>query len=240
MKKHARFLYQPVAPLGKGGRMVTGCDAHWKLCKEAAAEGTVLLKNDGTLPLQKGAKVSLFGVGAGDFIFGGGGSGVVVTDRKITLHEGLQASDFTYFAAPGQFCQDAIEEMLAQKHKELPTVGLFSEWRRNYQMELPELPEDLYQQAVEFGGTAIFCISRYSAEGDNGGDRSGKEGDFYLWESERKLLDRLCKDFDSVVVVINSCGPVAAFELEEDPKISAVLYTMYSGGVGGEVICEML
>ena len=28
MKKHARFLYQPVSPLGKGGRMVTGCDAH--------------------------------------------------------------------------------------------------------------------------------------------------------------------------------------------------------------------
>ena len=74
MKKHARFLYQPVSPMGKDGRMVTGCDAHWRLCKEAAAEGTVLLKNKGVLPLAEGARVSLFGVGAGDFIFGGGGS----------------------------------------------------------------------------------------------------------------------------------------------------------------------
>ena len=120
MKKHARFLYQPVAPLGKGGKMVTGCDAHWKLCKEAVAEGTVLLKNNGTLPLAKGARVSLFGIGAGDFIFGGGGSGVVVTDRTVTLHQGLLASDFDYFAASGRFYADAIGEMLAQKHTIIP------------------------------------------------------------------------------------------------------------------------
>ena len=240
MKKHARFLYQPVSPLGKNGRMVTGCDAHWKLCKEAAAEGTVLLKNEGTLPLAKGAKVSLFGIGAGDFIFGGGGSGVVVTDRTVTLHQGLLASDFTYFAESGQFYADAISAMLEQKHKELPTVGQFSEWRRQYQMELPELPENIYKEAVKFGGTAIFCISRYSAEGDSGGDRTGKEGDFYLWAAEKALLDKLCRDFDSVVVVINSCGPISASEFVNNNKIGAVLYPMYSGGVAGEMLCQLL
>lgn len=240
MKKHARFLYQPVHPMGKGGRMVTGCDAHWKLCKEAAAEGTVLLKNNGVLPLKKGTKVSLFGLGAGDFIFGGGGSGVVVTDRTVTLHEGLQNSEFDYFAAPGQFYFEAIDEMLTRKHKELPTVGLFSSWRREYQMELPQLPETIYKDAVKFGGTAIFCISRYSAEGDNGGDRTGKEGDFYLWEAEKTLLDKLCRDFDSVVVVVNSCGPISTAEFVNNDKIGAVLYPMYPGGVAGEVICELL
>ena len=240
MKKHARFLYQPVAPLGRGGRMVTGCDAHWKLCREAAAEGTVLLKNTGVLPLQKGAKVSLFGIGAGDFIFGGGGSGVVVTDHTVTFHEGLLASDFTYFAAPGQFYADTIAAMLAEKHQQLPTVGLFSEWRRQYQMELPALPEDIYQAAVQFGGTALFCISRYSAEGDSGGDRTGLEGDFTLWPSEKALLDRLCKDFDNVVVVLNTCGPVATREFKDNPKIGALLYPMYSGGVAGDMLCKLI
>lgn len=240
MKKHARFLYQPVSPLGKGGRMVTGCDAHWKLCKEAAAEGTVLLKNTGVLPLEKGAKVSLFGVGAGDFIFGGGGSGVVVTDRTVTLHQGLMDSQLTYFAAPGQYYADAIAEMLDQKHKELPTVGLFSEWRRQYQMELPELPEEIYAEAKAFGGTALFCVSRYSAEGDSGGDRTGKEGDFTLWASEKALLQRLCKDFENVIVILNTCGPVATGDFKENEKIGAVLYPMYSGGVAGEMLCELL
>ena len=76
MKKFARFLYQPVMPLGKNRTFVTGCKQHWDVAKQAAAEGTVLLKNDGTLPLRKGSKVCLFGRGAVDFLFGGGGSGV--------------------------------------------------------------------------------------------------------------------------------------------------------------------
>ena len=84
LRKHARFLYQPVLPLGKNGTIVTSCNAHWKLANEAAREGTVLLKNDGTLPLQQGCKICLFGLGAGDFQFGGGGSGKVFTDNLVS------------------------------------------------------------------------------------------------------------------------------------------------------------
>ena len=61
MRKHARFLYQPVIPLGKNGTFVTGCKAHLKLAADAAAEGTVLLKNDGILPLSGPCKVAMFG-----------------------------------------------------------------------------------------------------------------------------------------------------------------------------------
>ena len=75
LRKHARFLYQPVLPLGKNGRFVTNSKPHWDLAGQIAAEGTVLLKNDGTLPLKEGARICLFGLGAGDFLFGGGGSG---------------------------------------------------------------------------------------------------------------------------------------------------------------------
>ena len=244
MKKHARFLYQPVSPMGKGGRMVTGCEAHWKLCKDAAAEGTVLLKNTGVLPLANGTKLCLFGIGAGNFIFGGGGSGVVVTDRTVTLHEGLLAAakrgKVEYFADSAQYYQDAIKELTDAKAAELVTTSAFAAWRRQHQMELPQLPENIYAAAKKFGGTAIFCISRYSAEGDDGGDRTGLEGDFTLWAGEKALLDRLCKDFENVVVVLNTCGPVSTKEFKENDRIGAVLYPMYSGGVAGEVIVEML
>ena len=244
MLKHARFIYQPVRPLGKDGRMITGCDAHFRLCKDVLAEGTVLMKNQGVLPLPEGTKFTLFGLGGGDFIFGGGGSGVVVTKRKISLHQGLQEAAnkgmLQYFPDVATYCYDAIENMLEEKKAELPVLRDFTSWRRNYQMELPELPEELYQKAKAFGGTALFCISRYSAEGDDGGDRKGGKGDFYLWDNEQALLDRLCQDFENVIVILNTCGPVSCVPFEENPKVGAVLCPLYGGSVAGEVLPELL
>jgi beta-glucosidase len=79
-------------PLGRNRSFITGCNAHWNLAKQVAAEGTVLLKNDGALPLKQGARICLFGSGAAEFQFGGGGSGGVNTDRKITLADALQSA----------------------------------------------------------------------------------------------------------------------------------------------------
>lgn len=81
MEKFARFTCQPPIPLGKNRTFITGCKAHWAIAKQGALEGTVLLKNDGTLPLKQGAKICMFGSGTGEFLFGGGGSGGVITDK---------------------------------------------------------------------------------------------------------------------------------------------------------------
>ena len=91
LSRHARFLYQPCAPLGKNGRMVTNSPAHWRLAKEAAIEGTVLLKNDGgLLPLIKGTKLALFGMGTFDYVKGGGGSGRVYPAYFRNIYEGFK------------------------------------------------------------------------------------------------------------------------------------------------------
>ena len=91
MSRFSRFRYNPIAPLGKDGRRVTASARHLAVSKEAATEGTVLLKNENnTLPLAKGSKICLFGRGAGEYIFGGGGSGSVVTDIKISLADALK------------------------------------------------------------------------------------------------------------------------------------------------------
>lgn len=241
MIRHARFLYQPVMPLGKNRTFVTGCKAHREIAKQAAAEGTVLLKNDGTLPLKKGAKICLFGRGAGDFIFGGGGSGNVHTNNKMNLAEGLQAA-----ADRGeiQFFSKLIPFYVAQREKEKEEAKAMGIPLVRYDLDnprhIPVLPEDLYNEAKAFGDTALFCVTRFSTENTMKGDRKGGKGDFTMHDEEKELIEQLARDFENVVVILNVCGPVATREYADNPGIGAVLYPMFSGSVAGEVLTELL
>lgn len=56
-------------------------------CYHADCEGIVLLKNDGLLPLKKGAKLAFFGEGCKRFTETGGGSARVYTDQSTYLIE---------------------------------------------------------------------------------------------------------------------------------------------------------
>ena len=64
------------------------------LARRAAAEGMVLLENDGVLPLKSGAKLALFGEGARRTIKGGTGSGDVNSRDWVTVEQGLKAAGF--------------------------------------------------------------------------------------------------------------------------------------------------
>jgi len=244
MNRFARFLYQPVLPLGKNHSFVTNSRSHWDLAKKIAAEGTVLLKNDGTLPLSQGEKICLFGTGIGEFLFGGGGSGRVFTEKKIDLAQGLANAEkegkISLYQPLVDFYKEKIGEVLDKARAECGTIAKYNAWRSVNMTRLPVLPEQLYSDAKAFGTVAVFCISRHSSEGDGFGDRSGLEGDFYMWDEEKALLDRLSRDYEKVVVILNTCGPVSVKEFEENPGIGAVLYPLYSGGIAGEVLAELL
>ena len=223
--------------MGKDGRKLTGCKAHLALSKKAATDGTVLLKNDGTLPLKKGSRVCLFGRCAGEFQFGGGGSGDVVTDIRISLADALRQADkdgrlqvFT------PIIDDAEAQVAAilDDFKKNPTPS----WnRRRSRCALP-VSEELYQQAVEFGGTAVFGLLRYSSEGSVCGDRFPEE--CVLYPEEEAQLERLTKDFEKVVVVLVTSGPMMIPQLASNDKINAILYPMYGGSFAGLSIVDIL
>lgn len=242
LEKHSRFLYQPVRPLGKNRTFVTNSKEHWQTAYTTAVEGTVLLKNDGTLPLKQGEKVCLFGLGIGEFLLGGGGSGEVFSDREITLADGLQEAadrgEIVLYPDTIPYYLKEVNKILDEGHRTHP-VG-YIKWRRGYHMPLPVLPEEIYQGAKAFGGVAIFCVSRFSSEGDDNGDRTGGKGDFYLWDEEQVLLEQLKKDFEKVVVVINTCGPISVTEYKDDPKVGAILYPLYGGGIAGTALTDIL
>ena len=63
---------------------------HAAVCRQIAAEGMVLLKNDGILPLAADAETALYGAGARHTIKGGTGSGSVNNRYAVSIDEGLR------------------------------------------------------------------------------------------------------------------------------------------------------
>lgn len=63
------------------------------LAREAAAEGFVLLKNDGTLPL-KDRKIALFGSGVRMTVKGGTGSGAVRERYSVNFEDGMKNTGY--------------------------------------------------------------------------------------------------------------------------------------------------
>ena len=67
---------------------------HQTVARRAAAEGMVLLDNNGALPLAKGSKIALFGEWR-DYKTGGGGSSRVKPSRLVGFADGLAEAGFS-------------------------------------------------------------------------------------------------------------------------------------------------
>ncbi len=239
MHRFSRYMFQSAKPLGKNGRLVTASRAHMEISKKAATDGIVLLKNDGTLPLKKGERVCLFGRGTGEFLFGGGGSGNVLSDVKISLADALKSAD-----EKGEISlfYPLIEEGKKEYALEMERGNLLPEKERRSWMvgrDLAPFPisDKVYGEAVKFGGIALFSILRYSSECS---DRKGEAGGFALLPEEISLLSRLEKDFSSVVVILTVCGPVETEVFCRDEKVGALLYPLFGGSMAGEAIVDIL
>ena len=74
--------------------------AHLEVARRLAQESAVLLKNDGTLPLHKGAKIALVGPCADSRDQLGPWQFSKRADRTVTLKEGLEEKGFTVLCEP--------------------------------------------------------------------------------------------------------------------------------------------
>lgn len=193
---------------------------HIALSRQAAAEGMVLLENDGALPLGKGSTVALFGRGQIDFVKGGGGSGDVTTAYVRNLLQGMQ-----------------IKEENGQISLYAPLVEAYTSYVSSHDSGEMPLDDDLLAGAAAAADTALVTISRYSEEGS---DRSAGKGDYLLSDAEEEMLEKVTTaGFDKVAVVLNIGGIIDTSWIETY-CIDAVLVAWQPGIEGGLAAADIL
>lgn len=233
MSKWRRILYHPNLPLGEDGQRVTACDAHITLSKDAAKEGMVLLKNEQQiLPFAKGTKLALFGMGTFDYVKGGGGSGDVTVAYEVNLYEG-----FKKLGDHVEVCEE-----LADFYRDyMQQIADTFYWPG--QKPEPALPDDLCARVRAYTDTAVISISRLSGEGwdrDLKGHPMYEEGDFYLSNAEKAMVEKVKAYFPKIVVVLNVGGMVDTEWFCREEKIQSALLAWQGGMEGGTAAAELL
>ncbi len=236
-EKWARINYHTNLPLGEKGERVTDSFEHINLSREAAGEGTVLLKNNGLLPLKKGSCVAVFGKAQYNYIKGGTGSGDVFCEYVTNIYEGLKEKEkegkIALFEGAYAFYRDEMEK----QYKELEKLNKPLE--ADEMPEEPEIPAEILEKAKEYTDTAIITISRKSGEGY---DRKGKlyDGDFYLSREEEKMVNTVLDSFDNIILLINAGAQIDTSWFADNDKISSALYIWQGGMEGGLSAADIL
>ena len=212
---------------------------HNEIAYRAAAEGIVLLENNGCLPL-KDKKVALFGIGAKHTIKGGSGSGEVNNRENISIYEGMKRRGFEITS------EDWLEkyDVVAQAASNPTAKEFFKNFNLGDAMamfmgtaSLPDmdvLKEDIQKAPAD---TAVYVVSRQAGEG---GDRKIERGENDLTDGEIESLQRLVASYKNVVLVINIGSSMNMDFLEKVPGIGAVLFIAQLGSQGGYAFADVL
>ena len=211
-----------------------------KIC-QVAEEGAVLLKNENNLlPLTKEDSVAVFGRCQYDYYRSGMGSGGSVhvsyttnlTDSLTTLAEEDKA-----FAG--------IDTNLAQTYRDWIKAHPFDNGGGGWaaepwsQEEMP-LSDSLVEESAKKHGKAIFVIGRTAGEDK---DNMAQKGSWYLSDSEKNALEKICAGFENVCVVLNVSN-IMDMEWINSPAfkghIKSVLITWHGGQEGGRAAARIL
>lgn len=230
-QRWARYRYNMCNYIGEGGKQLTSCDEHIAASKRIAGEGMVLIENDGTLPLKKGAKIALFGIGSIDFVKCGGGSGNIYPKYAKNFFEAFdELEDVSVYRPLSEYYYQMAYEATKNIEftHEILKMGVCDE---------VELPDELLEEARNNADTAIIVIHRYSTEA---ADRTSEKGDFYLTDTEQEMIDKITAKFSSCVAILNVGGMIDVSWIKENPSIGAALLAWQPGQAGAEAAAEIV
>jgi beta-glucosidase len=208
--------------------------AHAQVVREVGADGIVLLKNSGILPLT-GKRVALFGCTSYDWISGGSGfGGTSVGHYTVSLVEGLRSVGYEVYKP---LIATYTQHLAAEEKR------LFPDGRPPFSLLPParadekQFTADELNAAVEGSNVAIISLGRKSGEA---ADRS--EVDFYLKEGEKQLIKAVSEAYHAkgkkVVVLLDICSPIDVASWQD--QVDALVCTWQGGQESGFAVADVL
>lgn len=215
-----------------------------KLARQAAADGMVLLKNNGVLPIRTDCRIALFGTGATHMVKGGTGSGDVNERSCVSPYEGLKAAGYTltseaWIADYQKEYDDSFQAYLrhlqgiidAQGGNIQEAVMQILEQVFHYPKGRPIVAEDLRD-----ADTAVYIVSRIAGEG---ADRFDQPGEYQLSAEEEAHLKMLSESPCKLVVVLNAGSPLDTSFLDRY-QVDALIQMSQPGMEGGNAFADVL
>lgn len=212
----------------------------FELTQLISEEGTIMLKNNGALPMTgDGLKVSVFGKNSVNLVYGGSGSGGGdTTFEKKDIFESLTAAGFDYNERLRSFYENNSES--GSTRDESPALSAGNDAQEP--MSTGETPIENYIQHdipdtyAEYSDAAIVVLSRIAGESYDLPKARSEERDqkhyLALDKYERDLIDHVTENFEKVIVVLNTLNTIEAGELEDNDKVDSVLWIGGPGSTG--------
>ena len=217
--------------------------AHAQVVRQVGADGIVLLKNNGILPLENSnlksqtskPRVALFGCTSYDWISGGSGfGGTSVGHYTVSLIEGMRSAGYeVYKPLIATYTQHLAAEEKRLFPNGRPPFSLMPPARADEK----QFTADELNAAIEGSDVAIISLGRKSGEA---ADRS--ESDFYLKEGEKQLIEAVSKAYHAkgkqVVVLLDICSPIDVASWQD--QIDALVCTWQGGQESGFSVADVL
>lgn len=220
-----------------------------------AEEGFVLLKNENAaLPMNKGARISVFSKNSVNLSYGGSGSGGFDTSNNKDLYESLNDAGFITNPTLKNFYESSQSGPVRTANSSDLDNG------DNQRIATAETPQSKYTDAVrnsyaDYSDAALVVITRIGGEGFDlpryQGDSEGAVSpDSHYLELDQNEIDLLTAvtdgTFKRVVVVFNTPSSFEATFLKDSAyaafadKIDAAVWIGFTGSNGITALGEIL